>query len=517
MSKIKGEQELNKYVNQVLKKSQVFKRLQKNYRDTLNTKYHILDLSFDALRSANVKDNSQEELEVFSDCYYEFIVTLSGYITARGLNTYKSLSSITIDRKKTKKLNTFLIEEPTVLVSPSFGTARDYVSAVSKLIPNNKYFGISNRARTLEEVLREERKTIEQLKAEGRFFDPKSGIEYEDEALTIQRVRALSNVDLGHTPGNEIGRDSPLKSQIEGALGAKLTPAAFKVINKATEIPQTLLFEADAKISEAITKSLQDLVNIQANCVVEFENQLPKQFSQKFGKAGFLSLTLQLFTVNNDLSKSESDVRNALLGEIKEALRNVIKNIPGSNTLEQDLQQGTAILIRNAIMDGITGKGSTAKLKPHDKLQAKTLEKGVQAKKPASEKGRFKLHGSKTPKGGSGTTLKQLEPNLSSLQRLLDANLVQQIKQNMGNGTSTTVLNLRSGRFAESVKVERLSESRQGMITAFYTYMKNPYATFAEGGRQQSPASRNPKLLISKSIREIVQQQVANRLRAVSI
>jgi hypothetical protein len=100
---------------------------------------------------------------------------------------------------------------------------------------------------------------------------------------------------------------------------------------------------------------------------------------------------------------------------------------------------------------------------------------------------------------------------------LLNANLVEKIKQNMGDGTRRDILNLRSGRFAESVKVERLSESRQGMITAFYSYMKNPYATFAEGGRQQNPASRNPKLLISKSIREIAQQQVANRLRAVSI
>jgi len=47
--------------------------------------------------------------------------------------------------------------------------------------------------------------------------------------------------------------------------------------------------------------------------------------------------------------------------------------------------------------------------------------------------------------------------------------------------------------------------------------MKNPYATFSQGGQQSRPASRDPKLLISKSIREIVQQQVGNRLRAVNI
>jgi hypothetical protein len=62
-----------------------------------------------------------------------------------------------------------------------------------------------------------------------------------------------------------------------------------------------------------------------------------------------------------------------------------------------------------------------------------------------------------------------------------------------------------------------MTESRQGMITAFYSYMKNPYATFSQGGRQQDPKTRDPKLLIAASIREIAAQQVANRLRAVAV
>ena len=107
--------------------------------------------------------------------------------------------------------------------------------------------------------------------------------------------------------------------------------------------------------------------------------------------------------------------------------------------------------------------------------------------------------------------------NLISLQNLLNAKLAQQIKDNMGSGNRKDILNLRTGRLAESAKVERLSESRQGMITAFYTYMRNPYATFSEGGRQESPRSRDPKLLISKSIREIAQDKIQNRLRAVLV
>ena len=55
------------------------------------------------------------------------------------------------------------------------------------------------------------------------------------------------------------------------------------------------------------------------------------------------------------------------------------------------------------------------------------------------------------------------------------------------------------------------------MITAFYNYMRNPYGTFSEGGVQQSPRTRDPKLLIAKSIREIAATTVANRMRAVLV
>lgn len=107
--------------------------------------------------------------------------------------------------------------------------------------------------------------------------------------------------------------------------------------------------------------------------------------------------------------------------------------------------------------------------------------------------------------------------NLSDLLNQINGLLQQQIQRNMGTGNRRDVLNYRTGRFADSVKVERISQSRQGMITAFYSYMKNPYATFSQGGRQQYPRTRDPKTLISKSIREIAQTMVTNQLRAVNV
>lgn len=106
--------------------------------------------------------------------------------------------------------------------------------------------------------------------------------------------------------------------------------------------------------------------------------------------------------------------------------------------------------------------------------------------------------------------------NLIRLTNLINSQLQDVISANMGDGNSRNVLNYRTGRFASTVKVENMSMSREGMITAFYSYMKNPYATFSTGGRQSIPASRDPKLLISKSIREIAEQVVTNRLRSVA-
>lgn len=107
--------------------------------------------------------------------------------------------------------------------------------------------------------------------------------------------------------------------------------------------------------------------------------------------------------------------------------------------------------------------------------------------------------------------------SVTALQTLINELIPKQMEKNMGKGDSRVLLNYRTGRLAESPKVERMSVSREGMITAFYTYMRNPYGTFSQGGQQSEPPSRDPKLLIAKSIREIAATKVANRMRSVLV
>jgi hypothetical protein len=200
-------------------------------------------------------------------------------------------------------------------------------------------------------------------------------------------------------------------------------------------------------------------------------------------------------------------------------LSNQLINTPGSPTLVE----GIGLNIANVIKTGKSLQTSTIKIKPppikqkHKEILdisqvAREFEKSAQVLKQAIKKISVK---NKQIQVRSKQDINQ--QSLTGLQTILDANLVEQVKQNMGTGSSTNILNLRSGRFAESVRAEKISQSREGMITVFYSYMKNPYATFSRGGRQEYPRSRDPKLLISKSIRQLLQERVANKLRSVSV
>lgn len=169
--------------------------------------------------------------------------------------------------------------------------------------------------------------------------------------------------------------------------------------------------------------------------------------------------------------------------------------------------------IEKLIVDAITGKKS----KSTNKSQM-LLDRTNKVTKPRKS---VKIARKTTPNLRTDTKppLAQagLETKLLDLQTLMNTDLVDRVKRNMGRGSRRDVLNLRSGRFAESVKIERLTQSREGMVTAYYNYMRNPYATFSQGGKQERPRSRDPKLLISKSIRELAAQAKITRLRAILV
>lgn len=106
--------------------------------------------------------------------------------------------------------------------------------------------------------------------------------------------------------------------------------------------------------------------------------------------------------------------------------------------------------------------------------------------------------------------------SLIALKDYLNTNIFNQVQRNMGKGNAKSILNYRTGRFARSVQVDKLLLDKNASIVAFYTWMKMPYETFSQGFKQGSPTSRDPTKLIDKSIRELAQKKVTNRLKAIS-
>ena len=103
----------------------------------------------------------------------------------------------------------------------------------------------------------------------------------------------------------------------------------------------------------------------------------------------------------------------------------------------------------------------------------------------------------KKAKGTSGTPSRTAQSPIA-LRNLLNEALPAEVAKNM----VSPALRYRTGRFANSVRVENLVLGPRGGLHIDYTYMRDPYETF-EPGNKQGSTTRDPKKLIGKSIREI--------------
>ena len=89
----------------------------------------------------------------------------------------------------------------------------------------------------------------------------------------------------------------------------------------------------------------------------------------------------------------------------------------------------------------------------------------------------------------------------------------QRLPETLEKNMRAPGLENRTGRFARSVKLTDVSQTRQGYPSFGYTYRTDPYAVF-EVGKGRSPwatPERDPRKLIDASIREIAGQMALGR------
>lgn len=307
-------------------------------------------------------------------------------------------------------------------------------------------------------------------------------------------TRALKRNNTGYSKGFDIGH-TEINTE-DGVLA--VTPVSIQLDGVLTDTAEILysdtLTETERQIIESAYLHMSAIrvdFDIHATYGATILSSMSKSFTDSL-----LSLNVNIVVIQerNENRYWGSNIEQRVISELK----SVIANIHFSRSLTEEIEY--------RVVSALTGKKAPNTTK---KVSAPNIEiKAELANLPKS------ALGLKVPKARK-TSAAPL--SLVKLKNLINAKLMRQIDSNMGNGNRKDILNFRTGRFAASANVEGLTVSRLRQISAFYTYMKNPYQTFEPGFNQGSPKTRNPKLLISKSIREIAASIVTNKLRTVLV
>jgi hypothetical protein len=442
------------------KSKEFFDTLYTDYRPELDANITILDLSYESLKvNVYLGDKlSSTQTEVYNRVYDTLYTVVKEKMPSN--RTFYSLEDPRVEEHlKTRdgKWYIFLVDggkNHFFLVGRSFDSTRNFISDNVSSDPR-----LSNTRFGTTKLFREI-------------------LDSSDSSTVEYKTTTRSKVDIGHIPSEDNENlVSPLEKKVQAVLDL-----AYNTGN--------------SRIEQQARKALQDLYDIQASFAYSFKNTSQEDINTArriLGK-GYVVVTLHTKNKNAKFSKKELAIFNKLIHEIALSL----PSTSGSNTIIQDLTE--------EIVSNLTGEKK--KVSAHGE-HAGTVTANL-SKKVGVTSNTTRINIRARNRLGQFTSL-------AGLQTLLNQALAKQIRNNMGTGSSRNILNNRTGRLSESAKVERLSLSREGMITAFYSYMKYPYATFSEGGRQELPRSRDPKLLISKSIRELAATLVLNRMRAVNI
>ena len=97
--------------------------------------------------------------------------------------------------------------------------------------------------------------------------------------------------------------------------------------------------------------------------------------------------------------------------------------------------------------------------------------------------------------------------DLARLKQYINRRLPAEVRRNMGS----PALQNRTGRFSNSVQLLSLTQA-QNTAMAKYTYLLRQYQTFENTGRKRWPMAYNPKPLIAKSIRNLAQGRIEQKL-----
>jgi len=195
----------------------------------------------------------------------------------------------------------------------------------------------------------------------------------------------------------------------------------------------------------------------------------------------------------------EKYIKKAFVSFVKDFTAQ-LPTMPGSSTLTDKIEK---VLVDNV------GKKSTKRIKVTNTKKNVKLKTTSKASATSKVKGKTETLILKNGKAAGARNTRAKKGVASSPLQLIariNTQLPSVIAKNMGS----PALNYRTGRFAESVRVLNILQTPKGFPSIEYTYMLYPYQTF-EPGYAQGSVERDPRTLITKSIREIALQFAIGR------
>ena len=163
---------------------------------------------------------------------------------------------------------------------------------------------------------------------------------------------------------------------------------------------------------------------------------------------------------------------------------------------------------------GFTKGGQKIKVKNVPKKPKASKRQGAEkSKKPTVQSVATKILAmgvkpvAKKEKGQGKQASTSQSAELVKLKKYIQGRLPAEVRRNMGR----PALQNRTGRFSNSVQLLSLTEAKNSLM-AKYTYLLSPYETFENKGKKRWPMAYNPKPLIAKSIRNLAQGRIEQKL-----
>ncbi len=219
-----------------------------------------------------------------------------------------------------------------------------------------------------------------------------------------------------------------------------------------------------------------------------------------------------------DVKSVKAQLRKELKAAIKKLEKSVdvgvgLSNLQGSDSIttkkkkklrESYVEPFKKLKHKNIIIDAKNVK-TDSKSSSNSLKKVSTSKKGTSASRlGVGVKAVTVLRGSKSSKRQSSR--QSFDP--LAIVTAINKELPATVRQNMG----APALENQTGRFAESVRVTDIMQTRKGFPSIGYTYQRNPYEVFETGsGTRFADPDRDPRKIIDQSIREIAAQFMMGR------